>query len=176
MATEQIKELGIPVEPGKEAAASEQVYVAPQWKLMYWKFRKHRLAVISVFVLLFFYLGAAFCEFVSPYDPEAFSTRFTAAPPTRVHFFDTNGNFHGPFVYGTKRDRDPKTLRPLFVEDTSLIYPIGFFVSGTPYKLWGAFDTRLCFCSELTGSVAMCFRGLCTARVSRSRLDWWACC
>jgi peptide/nickel transport system permease protein len=57
--------------------------------------------------------------------------------------FDESGAFHGPFVYGTTRSRDPETLRPIFVEDTSLIYPIGFFVSGTPYKLWGVFESNL---------------------------------
>jgi len=142
MATEKVTGVSIPAER-KKARAGEDVYVAPQWKLMYWKFRRHRMAMISVFVLAFFYLVAAFCEFVAPYDPETFSTRFTAAPPTRVHLFDKNGTFHGPFIYGSKRDRDPVTLRPLFVEDPAVIYPIGFFVSGTPYKLWGTFDTSL---------------------------------
>ncbi|HEX9440518.1 MAG TPA: ABC transporter permease [Roseiflexaceae bacterium] len=142
MATEKVTGIGIPVER-KKAGASEQVYVAPQWKLMYWKFRRHRMAVASVFVLAIFYLVAATCEVVAPYDPETFSTRFTSAPPTRVHLFDTNGTFRGPFIYGSKRDRDPVTLRPLFVEDPAVIYPIGFFVSGAPYRLWGTFDSTI---------------------------------
>jgi peptide/nickel transport system permease protein len=86
---------------------------------------------------------AVLCEFVAPYNPETFSTRFTMAPPTRVRLFDEAGTFHGPFVYGVKRERDPETLRPLFAEDTSVIYPIGFFVRGTPYKFWGRFDSEL---------------------------------
>ena len=143
MATEKVTSVGIPAERTKKTRAGEDIYVAPQWKLMYWKFRRHRLAVISVFVLAFFYFIAAFCEFAAPYNPETFSTRFTAAPPTRVHLFDANGTFRGPFIYGTKRDRDPETLRPTFVEDQAVIYPIGFFVSGTPYKLWGTFDSNL---------------------------------
>ncbi|MFL5807697.1 MAG: ABC transporter permease [Roseiflexaceae bacterium] len=110
---------------------------------MYWKFRKHRMAVVSLFVLMLFYLAAAFCEFVAPYDPEAFSTRYTTAPPTRVHLIDESGTFRGPFIYGSKRDRDPVTLRPTFVEDRALIYPIGLFVRGSPYKLWGLFNADL---------------------------------
>jgi peptide/nickel transport system permease protein len=144
MATENVTDIGIPAEVGKVGSA-EEVYVAPQWKLMWWKFRKHRMALISVFVLAAFYFTAAFCEFVAPYGPESFSTKYTLAPPTRVHLFDTNGTFRGPFVYGSLRTRDPDTLRPIFVEDTSLIYPIGFFVQGTPYKLWGLFDANLHF-------------------------------
>jgi peptide/nickel transport system permease protein len=142
MATENVTDIGIPAEL-KKVGSAEEIYVAPQWKLMWWKFRKHRMALLSVFVLVTFYLAAAVCEFVAPYGPEAFSTKYTLAPPTRVHLFDTNGNFRGPFIYGSKRDRDPETLRPIFAEDTSLIYPIGFFVRGMPYKLWGLFDADL---------------------------------
>lgn len=127
----------------KLVGKGEQIYVAPQWKLMYWKFRKHRLAVVSVFVLAFFYLVAIFCEVVAPYNPETFSTQFTLATPTRVHFFDESGTFRGPFVYGNKRERDPETLRLSFTEDKSLIYPLGFFVRGVPYKLWGRFNADI---------------------------------
>ena len=149
MATEHVErpldtELSIPVGRKKKGARDKRdVYVAPQWKLMYWKFRKHRLAVVSVFVLLAFYIVAMFCEFFAPYNPEAFSTQWTAAPPTLVRLFDTEGTFRGPFIYGTKRERDPETLRPIFVEDTSVIYPIGFFVSGTPYKMWGIWESDI---------------------------------
>ncbi|GAB4109989.1 MAG: ABC transporter permease [Roseiflexaceae bacterium] len=125
----------------EQSGKAESIYVAPQWKLMWWKFRRHKMALISVFVLALFYFGAAFCEFVSPYDPEVFSTRYVLAPPTPIHLFDTTGAFRGPFIYGTRRDRDPETLRPIFTEDTSKIYPIGLFVKGEPYKLWGVFES-----------------------------------
>lgn len=128
---------------GELLEGSEHIYVAPQWKLMYWKFRKHRMAMVSLVVLTIFYLIAAFCEFVAPYNPEAFFTRYTLAPPTRIHLFDESGTFRGPFVYGLKQERDPETLRPIFTEDTSLIYPIGLFVRGTPYKLWGVFEADI---------------------------------
>lgn len=142
MAAESVSETGIQAELDKGRAA-EQVYVAPQWKLMYWKFRKHRMAVASVFVLAAFYLVAIFCEFFAPYNPETFATAFVFAPPSRIRLFDSTGTFRGPFVYGTTRERDPETLRPIFTEDTSLIYPIGFFVRGTPYTMWGLFETDL---------------------------------
>jgi peptide/nickel transport system permease protein len=143
MATRSVSDVGVPPEELAPDKAAEQVYVAPQWKLMYWKFRKHRMAVVSVFVLLFFYFATAFCEFVAPYDPEAFFTQYTFAPPTRVHLIDSTGTFRGPFIYGYKRERDPVTLRPMFVEDQSTIYPIGYFVRGSSYKLWGLFESDI---------------------------------
>jgi peptide/nickel transport system permease protein len=124
-------------------SGAERAYVAPQWKLMYWRFRKHKLAVASVFVLAAFYFMVLFAEFVAPYPPELFSTRYTLAPPTRIHFMDAQGQLRLPFVYGVTRDRDPVTLRPIFVEDPDVIQPIRLFISGTPYKLWGLIPTDL---------------------------------
>jgi peptide/nickel transport system permease protein len=127
----------------EEVGKADRVYVAPQWKLMWWKFRKHKVALVSVFVLALFYLMALFCEFVAPYDPEGFSTRYTLAPPSTVHLFDETGTFRGPFVYGLKRDRDPVTLRPMFVEDKAVVEPLRLFVHGARYKLWGLFESDL---------------------------------
>jgi peptide/nickel transport system permease protein len=126
-----------------EPVKSDQIYVAPQWLLVWWKFRKHRLAVVSLAVLVLLYTAALFCEFVAPYDPEAFSTRFTLAPPTQVQLFDSTGAFRGPFVYGVKRERDPVTLRPIFVPDAGQVYPVRFFTSGPEYRLWGMFPATL---------------------------------
>src|SRR6516164_8986871 len=62
--------------------------VASQWQLMWWQFRRHRLAMASAVVLLAIYLVAAFCEFIAPFDPLAFTPRYTYAPPQWVHLFD----------------------------------------------------------------------------------------
>jgi peptide/nickel transport system permease protein len=145
MATE---ELGRPLSdtaelPQAKKAAEEKVYVAPQWKLMWWKFRRHKAALASVVILLLLYFTAAFCEFVAPYDPTKEFGQFKLSPPTRVHIFDAAGGIHMPFVYKMKRERDPDTLRLTYTEDTGTIYPIGMFVSGPEYELWGMFPTKL---------------------------------
>jgi len=56
--------------------------VASQWQLMWWQFRRHRLAMASAVVLLVIYLVATFCEFIAPFDPLAFTLRYTYAPPS----------------------------------------------------------------------------------------------
>ena len=121
---------------------AENIYVAPQWKLMWWKFRKHKLALISGIVLILLYLVALLADFVAPYNPEAFFQQYTLAPPSRIHLMNAQGGFEGPFVYGIKRGRDPVTLRPMFVEDQTVIHRIRLFNQGAPYKLWGLFDTN----------------------------------
>jgi peptide/nickel transport system permease protein len=65
------------------------------------------------------------------------------APPTRIHIIDTEGNLRRPFVYGIVRERDPETLRNIFTEDTSVLYPIRFFVEGPEYEMWGLWPMTL---------------------------------
>jgi len=60
----------IAVEEEELRKAGEQIYVAPPWKLMWWRFRKHRMAMLCAGILLVLYFVAIFCEFVAPYDPD----------------------------------------------------------------------------------------------------------
>lgn len=118
--------------------ATERVYVASPRQLMWWKFRRHRLALIGGAVVILLYAVALFVEFLAPYDPDQQDVRFAYQPPTAVHFIDASGQLHlQPFVYGTTRKRDLQTLTLVFADDTSARYPIELFVQGTPYRMWG---------------------------------------
>jgi len=127
----------------EEKKIEERVAVAPPMTLMWWKFRKHKAALISVFVLVLLYLMAAFCEFVAPYGPEDTFIRYKLSPPSPIHLIDTKGQFRGLFVYQTIRTRDPETLQNKFSEDTNTVYPIKMFVKGTPYQFWGLWETDM---------------------------------
>lgn len=120
------------------AAGSERIFVASPWRLIWWRFQRHKVALVAGVVVILFYLVAIFAEFVAPYDPNQFTARLTYAPPTRPHFFDAQGHFHlRPFVYGIKATVDPIAFRREFAVDTSALYPIHFLVQGAPYKLFG---------------------------------------
>jgi len=121
----------------------EKVYVASYWQLMWWRFRKHKMALISAVVLGIFYLVAVFCEFVAPYDPEQFFVQYKLAPLSKIHILDAEGRLHRPFVYKIKREKDPETFRNIYTEDTEVWYPILFFVRGPEYKLWGLWTMDL---------------------------------
>jgi len=84
-----------------------------------------------------------FCEFVAPYDPNQYFAQYKLATPTKIHIRDAQGNFHWPFVYKIVRTRDPNTLRSIYTEDTSSMFPIKLFVKGSPYKMWGLFDMNI---------------------------------
>lgn len=116
----------------------EKVFVASPRKLMWWKFRKHKMAVFAVIFLAIIYFCAIFSEFVAPYDPFAFSARYTYLPPQAIHVFDENGRLQFPFTYEISKKRDPVTFALTYSEDTTKPkHYLHFLVKGAPYKLWG---------------------------------------
>ncbi len=125
-----------------DKAEDEKIFVATQWQLMWWKFRKHKMAMVSAVVILLLYMVALFSEFVGPYDPEQFFPKYKLAPPTQIHIRDATGTFRRPFVYRIVRTKDPVTLRDLYNEDTETPYPIRFLVRGTAYEFWGQWETN----------------------------------
>ncbi|WP_448521940.1 ABC transporter permease [Pseudothermotoga sp.] len=122
----------------------EEIYLASEWKLMWWRFKKNKLAIVGLVVLFALYVLGIFCEFFAPYNPEKIYSAYVYAPPQKVHFFK-DGKLTRPFVYGFKIERDPQTLRRIYKEDPSKVYPIKFFVRGDEYKFWGMWKTNLHF-------------------------------
>jgi peptide/nickel transport system permease protein len=116
---------------------AEHLLEASQYGLMVAKFKKHRLAVISFYLLVAMYLIAIFANFVAPYDPLTRFSDLLYANPTQIHIRDAVGNYHLPFVYGRTSKLDEKTYIYTIVEDTTQRLPLRFFVKGEPYKMWG---------------------------------------
>ena len=109
---------------------------ATQLQVMWWKFRRHRLAVWSAGFLVFIYLVAAFAEFVAPYDLHRHDTANIYAPPQAVHLFD-DGKFIGPFVYARTMQLDMENLRRVYTDDLARPEKLRFFCKGDPYLFWG---------------------------------------
>jgi peptide/nickel transport system permease protein len=109
---------------------------------MRWRFAKHKAAMVSLYVLGFFYILAIAGEFIAPNDPTKHSGALLLAPPQRIHIF-YEGSVRRPFVYGYTGKRDPVTLRKVFTEDKSVLHPIKLLVRRDRYKLWGIWRTDL---------------------------------
>ncbi len=126
-------------------AAEERFYYATQWELIWWRFRRHRVAVTSGVLLALLYFVAIFAEFFSPYLPGTRFEGYQQGPPVRVHIIKPGEGLQRPFVYALKRELDQKTFKYNYVEDKTKTYPVHFFVKGEPYKLWGLFSTDIHF-------------------------------
>ncbi len=127
--------------PVPRTSEEERAYIASQWKLVWWRFRRHRVALVATAVILAFYLVAAFPEFLAIHDPrEEFATR-TFVPPQRVHVFD-GWRPARPYVYGLHGERHPETRAMDWVADKSERFTIRFFVTGLEYKLFALFPAN----------------------------------
>jgi peptide/nickel transport system permease protein len=124
------------------AAAKENLYTAKPWTLIWWRFRKHVLAMTSLWFLAILSVMALFAETVAPYDPFGIERLLTFSPPTAVRIIH-DGQLHWPFVYALARERDPETARVTYVDDTDEPLPIQFFVSGDEYSFFGLFKTDI---------------------------------
>ena len=121
----------------------EKILVASPRQLMWWRFRRHRMALLSGVVLILLYLVALTWEFLAPYNPLRHEVQSAYAPPQRMQFFDEEGFHFPPFVYGLKGERDPETFRKIYEVDKTAKHPIKFMVQGDPYKFWGFIKSDL---------------------------------
>jgi peptide/nickel transport system permease protein len=123
-----------------QGAAQERdlkYYTASQWQLVWWRFRRHKTAMLGGGVLLILAVLGAFADFFAPYGGTARDRDYIAGPPQVVHFWDENGFSARPFIYGLKTERDPVTLRKIAKIDTDTRRYLQFFVEGESYNLLG---------------------------------------
>ena len=117
-------------------AEQEKYFLASQWKMMWWRLKRHRLAVASGIVLAVMYFSVLITEFLAPYELSSRSEDFLHAPPQGIHFFH-EGDFVGPFVYGLDQTLNLETLQREYSANRDEVQPLRFFCSGDPYRFWG---------------------------------------
>lgn len=142
-----------PFEPYAVEAMSpeqERVYLASQTRLMWWKFKRHRVALISGVFLLALYAMIPICEFLAPYDYQSRNTDFIRAPRQALHLFH-EGKFIGPFVYGYNQRLDMETLKREYDIDTSKVQKLRFLCQGDQYDFWGMLPMRFHFVCPAEG-------------------------
>ena len=124
-----------------EEPAEERIYAASQWQLMWWRLRKHRLAIMAAVVLLLFYLIAIGAEFLATSDPRESSSRRGLMPPQPIHVFD--GWKLRPHVYAVQGKRDLRTFKRVYRVDPNRKLPVRFFARGFAYEFLGFIPTNL---------------------------------
>ena len=112
----------------------EEVFVAGQWRLMWWRFRKHKMAMVGAVVVILFYSVALFADFLAISDPRLSDVEVAYLSPQTIHWFDGGFSPHVKKVIG---DRDPETFKKVYTTDPEAKIPIRLFVRGYEYKLFG---------------------------------------
>jgi peptide/nickel transport system permease protein len=126
------------VQPGAPFEDSrEDLAYASQYKLIWRRFTKHKVAVGSLVVLILLYLGAIFADFLAPYPKNFRIPNVQYSSPTVMHVFEPGKGLSRPFVYGMTKKLDARTFTYKTLPDTSQKWYLHFFVKTEPYKLLG---------------------------------------
>jgi peptide/nickel transport system permease protein len=174
----QIAVLSLPtVEPTLEAEElfiaseeEERISVASNWTLVWWRFRKNKLAVASGIVLLFLAVVVLVPDFFSTANPEKTDARLAFIPTQRMKLFFDQGRIRAwvPAVSGA---RDPVTLRMVWsIDETKPVY-VRFFGRSYPYKILGLVETDIHLISTVNPEDAGKIHLLGTDRLGR---DQWS--
>jgi peptide/nickel transport system permease protein len=130
---------GPSISPLKQGKTVSIAAIGP-WRLIAGKLIRQKVAMVAGAIILFLYLVGLFAEFLAPSLPATSKPQYTYAPPQGFSFFvekpdgSSEFNFH---VKGYKVEIDKVALRRTFVVDDTKVVPIGFFVKGPAYQLWG---------------------------------------
>ena len=103
------------------STGSRQLAVASQWQLMWWAFRRHRLAMIGLAVTILLYMIAAVPGFFATNDPYQQNGRAAYHPPQAIHLIDTDasgGWTFRPYFHPARLARDPVSLAAVYKPDT----------------------------------------------------------
>lgn len=129
-------------EAQRERERREKYYSASQWTLIWWRFRRHRAAMVAGAILGLMMVLGLFAEFFAPYGPTERNRNYLYGAPQTPMFCDHNGCSLQPFVHGTRTERDPVTLRSRTVPDREERQHLKLFVQGQPALLMGVIPIR----------------------------------
>jgi peptide/nickel transport system permease protein len=118
-----------------ELLSKDRVSVASQRQLIWWRFRRHRIAVVALIIVMAFYGAALFAEFLSISDPREGRSARAVVPPQPIHLFD-EGAFR-PHVCLVEGKRDAFTLAKSYVADCSQKVDVRLFARGYEYEWLG---------------------------------------
>ena len=118
----------------------DSIYVAPNWKLVWWRFRKHKLAVFSTLIVILIAIVALVPGFFSTQDPQESDATELFIPPQRLHYID-EGSLQ-LFVYAVEGVRNPETLRMEWQTSTESKIYLQLFAEGYPYEILGLIETN----------------------------------
>ena len=107
-------------------------------QLIWIRFRRHRLGMVGFTMTLVIYLIALFVEVLAPHTPREYIAQHVFHPPHKIRWMQ-DGRF-APHVLGHKSTVDYNTGQRLFEEDPGKVIPLGIWVRGDPYKLWGVLE------------------------------------
>lgn len=119
-----------------------EIFYASKKRLMWLRFKQHKVALFSAIMIIFFYLVAIFAHFVSVQDINSFSAKYTYVAPTEIHFTNDQGNLTRPYINNIIRKLNMETLEFEYTAGDQ-VYPIRFLHRGYSYMFLGLIETDI---------------------------------
>ncbi|MBO9395513.1 ABC transporter permease [Shimia sp. R9_1] len=145
-----------PYNPEAAAEARSAELDMSNARLLWLRFKQHKLGLISAIFLLLAYLSLPFAGFIAPYGPNERLEDYIYAPPQRMHFIH-DGRFIGPHVYPTTAEMDLESFSWKYVPDTDTPMMLEFFCEGADYKLAGFIPANTHFFCAPEGATLFLF-------------------
>ncbi len=131
-----------PYDPNVDLSEPERKDMDASNRVLVWRrFKRHKLGLISGIFLFLSYLLLPFAGFLSPYTPNERSADHLYHPPQFIHWWHED-EFIGPFVYPTTAKADLEQFRWTYEVDRTRPMPLLFFCKRTPYKLFGFIESE----------------------------------
>ena len=131
---------GPAISPLKRGGKIGSMAAISPWRLIGGKLLRQKVAMAAGIIILLLYLVGLFAEFLAPSLPDTSRPQYTFAPPQGIGLFIADPDGGRTFqlhVNAYSVTIDKAALRRIFVPDPRKPAPIGFFVKGPAYKLWG---------------------------------------
>lgn len=133
--------------------AAEEARIG-QWRQIWRRFRRSRLGMAGLAILMALYGAVLFAEFIAPYHYTTGFTEYVHAPPQRVHLGGAGLGFR-PYVCDMTRGYAAQGLLRVYSPDRAKPIAIHFLVPGEPYRLWGLIPARRHLFGSPDGPVAL---------------------
>lgn len=120
--------------------AGIELFYASKSRLMWLRFKRHKMALFSAVMIILMYLMALLADPISVHDINSYSAKYKYVPPTPIHLFDKDGALTRPFIYDLDRKLNMETLEYEYTQGQNA-FPIQLFHRGYAYNLFGLFET-----------------------------------
>lgn len=124
-------------------APAAEVAVASQAQLVWWAFRRHKLAMAALVVTVILYIIAAAPGFFAINDPRQENALTPYQPPEVVRITGPHGGLAWPYFVPAKLTRDPDTLEAIYKPDVGQTVRLVLFGHGYRYTLFGLISTDI---------------------------------
>lgn len=116
-----------------------------QRSLIWRRFKKHKLAHASLWIIIVVYLIALFAPFLAPKQADFYDAQYPYAPPQQVRMYDPgNGEGFGLYVHAYTQELDPVSWNREYTVDPDQPIRLELFQNtGDYYSVLGLFETDL---------------------------------